>query len=168
MLSITHIVVTLFLVQLLTLDRNDAFIAILFGVFIDLDHLSGLAKYTKANGVGAIFDFESLMNPGGQWKSILHTPMAAAMIAPLSFVSKLGVPLLFWSVHLLMDFVEQNFLGNFSGLEAGLLLFAGLGLASLRYARYVLVHDAPTLGTYIKSEMTEFRALFRARPQTSF
>ncbi len=168
MLSITHIVVTLFLIQLLTLDRNDAFIAMLFGVFIDVDHLFGLVKYTEANGVASIFDFHSLMNPTGQWKSILHSPIAAAVVTPISAAFRLGIPLLFWSVHLAMDFVEQNYLGNFSGLEAGLLFFATLGLLTLRYGHHIMNSEAPSPRNYIRSELIELRNIFRTRPQTSF
>jgi len=168
MLSITHIIVTLFLIQVLTLDRNDAFVALLFGVFIDLDHLFGLVKYTHLNGVASIFDFHSLMNPGGQWKSMLHLPIAAAIVTPLSFAFRLGIPLLFWGVHLLMDFVEQNYLGNFSGVEAGLLLFSGLGLVTLRYGRFILSNDAPSWGIYLRQEVAEVRSLLRPNPKTAF
>jgi hypothetical protein len=168
MLSITHIVVTLFLIQFLTLDRNDAFVAMLFGVFIDVDHLFGLVKYTQVNGVASIFDFHSLMNPEGQWKSILHSPIAAAVVTPLSFAFRLAIPLLFWSVHLLMDFAEQTYLGHFSGLEAGLFIFAGLGLLTLRYGRHIMNSEAPSLSTYLRSEIEEIRNIFRKRPQTSF
>ncbi len=125
MLSITHIVVTLFLTQLMSLDRNDAFIAMLFGVGIDVDHLFGLAKYTESNGLTAVFDLHRLMSPGGQWKSLLHAPIAAAVVMPLSFAFRLAVPFVFWGVHLLMDFVEQTYLGNFSGIEAALAVSRG-------------------------------------------
>src|SRR4030066_378891 len=50
MLALTHIVASLLLIQLMTLDRNDAFVALLFGVFIDLDHLFGLKNYAESVG----------------------------------------------------------------------------------------------------------------------
>jgi len=168
MLSITHIVVTLLLIQLLTLDRNDAFIAMLFGVFIDADHLFGLMKYTQANGVASMFDLDTLMNPGGQWKSILHSPIAAAVVAPLSFAVRLSIPILFWAVHLLMDFFEQNFLGHFSELEAGLFLFATLSLLTLRYGQYIMNNESSDFRDYFRVEVEGLRGLFRGKPETSF
>ena len=166
MLSITHIVVTLVLIQILTLDRNDAFVAMLFGVFIDVDHLFGLVKYTHINGIASILDVHTLMNPGGQWKSILHSPIAAAVVTPLSFAFKMAIPLAFWSTHLLMDFVEQTYLGHFSGMEAGLFIFAGLGLATLRYGRYIMCNEGPSIRSYLRSEMAEIGRLVRPKAQT--
>ncbi len=163
MLSITHFVVALLLVQLLNLDRNDAFVAMLFGVFIDVDHLFGLVKYTESNGIHAVFDLHKMMTPGGQWKSLLHAPIAAAVVMPLSTAFRLAVPLLFWGVHLLMDYVEQAYLGNFSGVEAGLLIFAGLGLVTLRYGKCVMTNEKPSWWSYLKSEIEEFKGLFRRR-----
>lgn len=160
MLSITHVAVTLLLIQLMNLDRNDAFVAMLFGVFIDLDHLFGLASYTQTNGVSSLFDFHSLMDPGGQWKSLLHSPVSVALVTPLSLASRLAIPLLFWAVHLSMDFVEQNYLGNFSPIEAGLLFLAGFWLVALRYGRFAIGKDRPTFSAYIRSELAEARGLF--------
>lgn len=92
MLAITHLVVSLFLIQLLTLDRNDAFIALMFGVFIDLDHILGIEGYVRSKGLSAIFDFHSLMNPGGQWKSLLHNPVVLGVVGPLSVGWRFAVP----------------------------------------------------------------------------
>ncbi len=168
MLSITHVVVSLLLIQLMSLDRSDAFVAMLFGVFIDVDHLFGLAKYTESNGVSAVFDIHRLLTPGGQWKSMLHTPMAAAVVMPLSTAFKLAVPLVFWGVHLLMDFIEQNYLGNFSAIEAGLLIFAGLGVVTLRYSRFLMTDSTPSLREYVRSEIDSVMSIFNRKPTTTF
>ena len=168
MLSITHIVVTLLLIQIMNLDRNDAFVAMLFGVFIDLDHLFGLVNYTHVNGVASVFDFHTMLNPGGSWKSILHAPIAAAVVVPLSFAFRLAVPLIFWSAHLLMDNLGQNFLGNFSSLEAGLLLFTGLGLVTLRYGKYIMGTEAASFSAYLRSEIVFARHAMRPRPRPYF
>ncbi len=168
MLSITHFVVTILLIQLMSLDRNDAFVAMLFGVFIDVDHLFGLVKYTESNGVNAVFDVHRLMTPGGQWKSMLHTPIAAAVVMPLSAAFRLAVPFVFWGVHLLMDFVEQNYLGNFSNVEAGLLVFAGLGVATLRYSQYLMTDSTPSFREYLRSELETARTIFSRKPAVAF
>jgi Ni,Fe-hydrogenase I cytochrome b subunit len=169
MLSITHIVVTLLLIQLMSLDRNNAFVALLFGVFIDVDHLFGLVKYTELNGVASILDFHTLMNPGGQWKSMLHNPIAAAVVVPISAAFTLAVPLIFWGVHLLMDYAEQAFLGHFSAVEAWIIVFAGLGLVALRYRRHIMtVSPELSFGEYLRRELNGLRSLFRAKPRAEF
>lgn len=158
MLSITHLVVSLLLIQMLNLDRNDAFIALIFGVFVDLDHLFGLKQYTEARGIAAVFDFDSLMNPGGQWKSMFHSPIAVGVIAPLSVGSRLAIPVLFWGTHLMMDFAEDMLLGLFSAPEAILLALAGIALVSMRYAKYLESGAAVGMAAYLRSELAGLRA----------
>src|SRR5512136_1988632 len=112
MLSITHIIVSLLLIQVLSLDRNDAFVALLFGVFIDLDHLFGLKEYAQANGIASLLNMHTIVDPGGHWKSMMHNPVAIAVVGPLSIVSRLAIPLIFWGVHLAMDAVQNACLGT--------------------------------------------------------
>jgi hypothetical protein len=161
MISITHLVVSLLLIQLMNLDRNDAFVALVFGVFIDIDHLFGLREYAETRGFAALFDIDSLMNPGGQWKSLFHSPMAVGMVAPMSVGSRLAVPLLFWGVHLTMDFAEDNILGLLSAPEAVLAVIAACGFVSLRYAKYLEAGSASTLMEYFRREVRSFRNMMR-------
>lgn len=132
-MAVTHLVVSLLLIQLLTLDRNDAFVALTFGVLIDLDHLFGLKDYVAAQGVAGLYDFDSLMHADGQWKSMLHNPVAVMVVGPVATASRLALPLLFWGVHMVMDFAEDSFLGLFSAAEIGLLACAGFALCWLSY-----------------------------------
>jgi len=161
MIAITHLVVSLLLIELLTLDRNDAFVAILFGVFIDFDHLIGLKDYAKANGIQAVFDFDSLTHAGGQWKSLLHSPVAIAVVGPISVASRLMIPLLFWGMHIAMDFVEENFLGNFSTLEAMLLAIASIGLVTIRYGKYLQSYADGTFSQYLSIELGWLKGIVR-------
>ncbi len=149
------------MIQLMNLDRNDAFIALVFGVFIDLDHLFGLKEYTEARGITALLDFDSLMNPGGQWKSLFHNPMAIGVIAPLSAGSRLGIPILFWGVHLIMDFAADMFLGLFSAPEALLLALAGIALVSIRYARCTESGRGEGIAGFIRNEYGAVKGIFR-------
>lgn len=137
MLSVTHIVISLLLIQVLMLDRNDAFVALLFGVFIDLDHLFGLKEYAQANGIASLLNMDTIVDPGGQWKSMMHNPVAIAVVGPLSIVSRLAIPLIFWGVHLAMDAVQNAYLGTFSQGEAMLIVFSAFALITLRYTRFV-------------------------------
>jgi hypothetical protein len=162
MLALTHLIVTLLFIQIFLLDRNDAFVALVFGVFIDLDHLMGLRDYTQANGMKAVFDLDHLMNPGGHWKSVLHTPIGLAIVGPLAFASRLAIPLVFWSLHIAMDFVQEGFLGQFSQAEAMLAFFSGSLLVTLRYSKYLESGREGTLLQYLRSEMSSTRGMFAA------
>lgn len=163
MIAITHLVVSLLLIQLLYLDRNDAFVALMFGVFIDLDHLLGLGDYAKANGIKAVFDFGSLTDAGGHWKSLFHSPVAIAVVGPLSIASKLAIPLLFWGIHIAMDFVETTYLGIFSAPEGVFLGLAAFAFVSVRYADYLKSYSSGTLLQYVRTELASLRHGFWLR-----
>jgi hypothetical protein len=163
MIAITHLVVSLLLIQLLNLDRNDAFVALMFGVLIDLDHLMGLGNYAKANGISALFDLDHLTNPGGHWKSLFHNPVSVAVIAPLSIASKLAIPLLFWGVHMAMDFVQESYLGVLSAPEAVFLCLATLSLVTIRYSSYLRSGSQGTMWQYFGFEIKNIREAFSFR-----
>jgi len=167
MLALTHVVITLLLIQIMLLDRNEAFIALTFGVFIDLDHLLGLGTYAKANGIAPLLDLDTLMSPGGQWKSMLHSPMALCMVAPISYVVRMAIPVLFWGVHVSMDYLEESMLGNFSAFEAMLGALAAIALVTMRYSKYVESFSLADVQTYLTSEMSSVRAYFRQDPHAT-
>ena len=135
MLAITHLAVSLVLIHLLTLDKNDSFMALVFGVFIDLDHLFGLKDYVAAHGVGGVFDIDSLMHADGQWKSMFHNPIAAMVVGPVAAASRLAIPLIFWGVHMAMDYAEDTVMGVFSASEMLLQSGAFIALASLAFRK---------------------------------
>jgi hypothetical protein len=160
MLALTHLVVSLLLIQLMMLDRNDAFVALLFGVFIDLDHLFGLKSYAESEGVAALFDLDSMMDPGGRWKSVMHSPAAIMVVGPLSIASRLALPLIFWGVHIGMDYMERGYLGNFSSLEATLLVLCGFALFAMRFSRYCDCGVEGGLSGYLSWELRSLK-MFR-------
>lgn len=152
------------LIYLLNLDRNDAFVGLLFGVFIDVDHLLGLHGYVEANGVVGLADFDGLANADGHWKSLLHNPVAVMVVGPLSVASRLAVPLLFWGVHIGMDHVEDAFLGVFSFAEAVLLIVMSLGLVTMRYSKHLELRPDATLWQYLTTEWCALRSAIGRRP----
>lgn len=158
MLSITHIVVSLLLIQILMLDRNDAFVALLFGVFIDLDHLFGLKDYSQANGLASLLNMDNLVDPGGHWKSLMHSPIALAVVGPLSVASRLAIPLIFWGVHLTMD-AAHDALGAFSQTEAMLLVFSAFALMTLRYSKFLDTGHHGGIIQYLRIEKQSLRRL---------
>ena len=163
MIALTHLVVSLLLIELMHLDRNDAFVALVFGVFIDLDHLFGLRDYVQANGMKAVFSFDDIVNPGGHWKSLMHSPIAVMVIGPVSIASRLAIPLLFWGAHVLMDVVQEQVLGVLSSQEAIFLFLAAAGLVTMRYAKCIVAGSASTLGEYLRFEIGAIKALPRPR-----
>ena len=52
MIALTHLVLALLLIKFFGLDRNAAFATLLFGVFIDLDHLFGVFDFLVKGGLG--------------------------------------------------------------------------------------------------------------------
>jgi hypothetical protein len=168
MLAVTHLVACLVLIYVLNLDRNDAFVGLLFGFFIDVDHLFGLHGYVKANGLVSLVDFDGLMSADGHWKSLFHNPVAVMVVGPLSVASKLALPLLFWAVHVGMDYAEDTFLGVFSFPEAVLLTLMSLGLVTVRYSKHLELHPDATLWQYMAVEWRRLGAAVRGRPAPVF
>jgi hypothetical protein len=156
MLAITHLIVSLLLIQVLLLDKNDAFVALLFGFAIDADHLIGLHKYVGIHGLAGVTDISSLMHPEGQWRSMLHNPIAAAVVGPLSVVSRAAIPIVFWGLHLLMDSVAGA-IGDFSVLEAAILAFAAIALLAIRYGEYLKAASKTDFVAYAFSEIRQLR-----------
>jgi hypothetical protein len=154
MIAITHLVVSVLLIQLLSLDRNDSFVALMFGVFIDFDHLLGLNDYIRTNGFSGLFDMESIMHPEGQWKSLFHNPIAVMVVGPVSIGSRMAIPLLFWGTHLAMDYVQETFLGLFSLVEMAILAGATVTLLVLRYRQHRALHDDLAVLRYLRIEMS--------------
>lgn len=162
MLALTHLIVSLLLVNLLTLDRNDAFTALLFGVAIDADHLFGLKEYVEAHGAGSVLDFDSLMSADGQWKSLLHNPMAAMVVGPVAVGSRLALPLVFWGAHVAMDYAEDALLGLFSVWEMSLLVGSTALLLILCYRRHKIMLPDEGVGAFLRSVFVRLMSPFRS------
>jgi len=157
MLATTHLIASLLLIQLMSLDRNDAFVALLFGVFIDVDHFFGLKDYVAANGASGLFHLEDLMHPEGQWKSLLHSPMAAVVVGQVSVASRLAIPVLFWGAHLVMDYVQESFLGVFSIAEMAFCASLLSILVWIRYSGFARDRPEGSFVDYLRSEVEFFR-----------
>lgn len=157
MLAVTHLFVSLLLIQFLSLDRNESFIALLFGFGIDLDHLMGLRDYVAVNGLSGLTDTGLLMDPGGQWKSMLHAPVAAFVVGSVSVASRLAFPALFWFVHIAMDHLEDSFLGLFSAAEMVLLACSAGVLMIMRWRAFSWGREGASLTGYLRSELVSMR-----------
>lgn len=110
------------IIRQLDLDRNEAMIGMLFGVFIDIDHLLGIPDFVNENGASNLTNPESLLNSGVQWKSTLHNPIAVLIVAPASIAFRFVIPLSFWGIHVAMDTIQIEYLGIASIAEITLML----------------------------------------------
>jgi hypothetical protein len=92
----THILATTLGVQALELRGGEAALAYGFGVAVDVDHALKAPFYLRAVGLRD--------QRGYYWRSSLQEPVAFLWIAPLCLWLGTAVPLLFFAIHLLMDY----------------------------------------------------------------
>jgi len=129
MLITTHIAVTIFFCLLLNLDQREWFMAFVFGVMLDIDHLFGLEGYVSRNGWGAVLHQSWDDGSGMPWKSLLQRPVGAFVVMPLSTGWRYLIPLPFWAMHVGLDYLQIG-AGYFStGIEA--VIFASSCLGAL-------------------------------------
>lgn len=159
MLAITHVVATLLLIELLHLDRLEAQVAFVFGVLIDLDHLFGAVQYGRAHPWWTFLDPEALYNADVAWKSLVHKPIAFAIVAPLAQGWRFLLPMVFWGVHVLMDFVQESYLGLVSPVELVLLVVLLFSFIHLRWSRSKELVGELRLGRHMREELRRLRNL---------
>lgn len=130
MLGIAHLLVAILLIRLFRLDKNEIFATLLFGVFIDFDHVFGMAEFVKQDGIENALNLDAALTSDVQWKSLMHDPMATFVLVPAAIGFRFFVPLLAWGMHLTMDYVQINYLGVMSVAE---FVFLGVLLAVFLY-----------------------------------
>lgn len=159
MLTPTHIAVVVLVAMLLRLDKNEWFIAVLFGIVIDVDHLFALPRYVSANGWSAVLNQSWDDSSGLPWKSWFHYPMAAIVVGHLSLGWRFALPLAFWSIHLGMDGLQQV-LGDLNmAVESAMLLGASAGIVFLTYSDWSLVSGRTGLRAYADHVASSSRAM---------
>lgn len=119
----------------MNLNRDEWFIGLMFGVFIDIDHVFAIPRYVQENGFLALLT-PTLEDPSGHpWKSLLHRPVGAFIMMPLSVGWRFFFPALFWGVHMCMD-IYQTACDSYPVIvEAALFIGACAGIAVLGYTR---------------------------------
>ena len=96
MTIITHILATTAVVQAMGLRGREAVLAYAFGVAVDVDHVVKAPYYLKAIGLKD--------KRGYYWRSSLQEPVALLWIIPLSLFFGSLVPILFFLIHVAMDY----------------------------------------------------------------
>lgn len=92
----THILATTLGVKALGLHGSDVALAFAFGCGIDIDHLLKLPFYLKSVGLKD--------RRGYYWRSSLQEPVALLWIVPLSIFLGTIVPIVFFVIHVAMDY----------------------------------------------------------------
>lgn len=92
----THILATTLGVQVLGLHDRDVALAYGFGVAVDIDHVVKAPFYLRAVGLKD--------KRGYYWRSSLQEPVAFLWIIPLCLFLGTLVPVLFFAIHLAMDY----------------------------------------------------------------
>jgi hypothetical protein len=92
----THVLATTLGVKAMGLHGGDVALAFAFGCGIDIDHLLKLPFYLKSVG------FKD--RRGYYWRSSLQEPVALLWIVPLSIFLGTIVPVVFFVIHIAMDY----------------------------------------------------------------
>jgi hypothetical protein len=136
MLTTTHLLVAVLIGLVLNLNRDEWFVALLFGVAIDLDHVFAAPRYISQNGWAAILRPTWSDTSGLPWRSLLHDPVAAFVVAPLSFGWRYFLPLLFWGAHLGIDYLQSATLAYSTSVEIVVIALCVAGIISIQYGRW--------------------------------
>ena len=96
MTIVTHLLATTLGVQALGLEGRDKVLAYAFGMGVDIDHAVKAPFYLRAVGLRD--------KRGYYWRSSLQEPVALLWIVPLSLFLGTIVPILFFAIHVAMDY----------------------------------------------------------------
>lgn len=97
MTILTHILVTALVAKAMNLSGNDLVWAYAFGVLPDLDHLVKIPAYIKKNKFGIERHFP--------WRTFLQEPIMLIPVFVYSLFIHNWVPFIFFTMHILMDYL---------------------------------------------------------------
>ncbi|MCH7759535.1 hypothetical protein IID20_04225 [Patescibacteria group bacterium] len=97
MTAVTHTMVTIVGITALQLQGGDMALAFLFGVAIDLDHVIKIPLFRKLT---KWWKFKHL-----NWRTPLQEPISLLWIIPLSIWLSTWVPIIFFLLHLALDYI---------------------------------------------------------------
>ena len=97
-----HLGYTLVLSRILYLDYPELILALIFGVFLDFDHIF---RY-----IPKLINEKKLLPTNTYMKTFIQEPVFYPVILVLSFILKTYIPLIFFTLHLVLDypFVNNN------------------------------------------------------------
>ncbi len=149
MLTTTHLAAVVLLGLLLDLDWNEWFVALLFGIGLDLDHLFAAPSYIGRHGFGAILAPTWDDGSGLVWRSVLHYPAGAFLVVPLAVGWRLMLPIIFWLSHLSIDYLQSATLAYSALVESILLGAVCSGIFALAYYRWRVAYASSGLFPFL-------------------
>jgi len=157
MLTPTHLLVTVLIVMLLRLNRDEVFIALMFGVVIDIDHIFALPRYVEDNGWAAILRQSWDDGTGLPWRSWLHHPMSAIVVGHLSEGWRYLLPLPFWAIHLGMDWLQLAVSEYNAAVESAILVLSATGIAYVKYSDWAQLTGHTGAGPFLEHMVASAR-----------
>ncbi len=94
---LAHLLITILLAEIMGLSQSEFLLAILFGMVIDFDHLLKAPLYLKQNGLKIVRYWN--------WRTGLQEPVSYLWIIPISFYLHTLVPIIFFTAHLILDYL---------------------------------------------------------------
>ena len=94
---IVHILSVLVLGKYLNLGSYEWLLAFIFGVLIDIDHLIKIPLFMKLKNSKTMRHLN--------WRTSFQEPIAFLWIIPLSVFLKSYIPLVFFTMHIILDYM---------------------------------------------------------------
>lgn len=149
--------------MLLSMDRDEWFVAITFGVLIDADHLFAAPRYISDNGWDAILAPTWDDASGLPWKSSFHHPEGAFIVGYLSIGWRLFIPMLFWGSHVALDELQLAAVEHSALVESVLLVSIIGGILAISHHRWSKLDPEGDLLAYCTYVSGEVSGLLRRR-----
>ena len=92
-----HLSYTLIIAKILNLDKFNFFLAIIFGVLIDLDHIYYYVKN--------LYKEKKIIQRGYKHRTFLQEPVFYPVVITISIIYKTLSPVIFFSLHLVFDYI---------------------------------------------------------------
>lgn len=159
----THLAIAVLLLMVLSLNRHERFVALLFGVFIDVDHLLALPRFLADNSLSSVMTL-SFEDPSGlPWKSLLHRPVGAFIVLPMAIGWRFMIPAAFWGIHIATDMFQQA--SSVYSVQLDVCLFAVVcsTIVAFDYLHVARSRGVQTPWEYVEDVGRRLRCLFMIR-----
>jgi len=145
--------------MVMSLDRDEWFVALTFGVLIDLDHLFAAPRYIADNGWAAILRPSWDDGSGLPWRSLFHYPVGAFVVAPLAIGWRYFVPLVFWGLHVSLDQLQNSTLEYSTPVESAILVVVCSGIVYIGYRRWGELREETGFRLFLNDVSRKIRAV---------
>jgi len=149
MLTTTHLAVVILIGFLLPLDRNEWLVLLTFGVMLDFDHVFAAPRYIGDNGWAAVVRPTWDDGSGEPYKSLFHDSVAFFVVGPLAIGWRFMLPLLAWSSHVGLDWLQNNTLAYSAPVESVVLIVSCAGIVWFAYMRWSEIQEETSFGMYV-------------------